>query len=76
MLTFSLDTITKDPKTEVFTAYVLVMDDQEIIQTISLNYNNDESFEEILRMKSAKTKEDYDEKKEKKGKIEKILGRM
>lgn len=76
MLKYKLDVVTKDKKTGIFTAYIQIMDGKEIAQTISLTYDNDESFKKRLELKAAKTETDYTEKKDKKIKIEKILEGM
>lgn len=76
MLKYKLDVVTKDKKTGIFTAYIQIMDGGKIAQTISLLYDNDESFKERLKIKATKTEADYTEKEGKKMKIEKILEGM
>lgn len=73
MLIYKLDTITKDKKSDITTAYIHIMDNGKIVKAVCLNYDNEENFKKILKEKSAGVELEYAEKQTKTSEIEKIL---
>lgn len=75
MLKYKLDTITKDKKTGVTTAYIHVLYNKKIVKAVCLTYNKG-NFKEALKEKTVDVESEYAEKQIKIAEIEKILEEM
>lgn len=72
MIKYKIDTITKNKDNQT-TVYIHVIGDQKIVQTVSIDYKDKESFKNSLIEKTTKVRNEYEEKEIKRVEIEKIL---
>jgi hypothetical protein len=71
ILKYKLDTVTETKG--VFTAYVQVMDGEEIVETHCVPYTDAAQFKKVLAERTEKIKNVYDIVNEKKIEVEQIL---